>query len=200
MIRDEGVIKFQCRFQKGDAPAEADVQSLILYRQRLYELNLIGVYPDGIGFGNISTRRTGHEDQFIISSSQTGHLETVTAEHFATVTRASIDDNWVECLGLHAASSESLTHAMIYNIFDNANAVIHVHDHQSWPKLLGKVPTSDAHIPYGTKQMAWEIDRLAKCAQLADQRVFVMAGHEGGILSFGDDLETAFDILMRTLG
>ena len=214
MIRDEGVIKFDCRFHKSPALSLQQTKRLIEYRQKLFGLNLIGVYPDGIGFGNIS-ERCQPRDRFIISSSQTGHLDIVEAEHFSLVTKYSIEENWLECTGAHAASSESLTHAMIYRQFPQINAVIHVHHHAAWLRLQGLVHTTAADVPYGTPAMAAEVARLsadvaAEVARLsADvaaggspliaQKILVMAGHEDGIISFGVDLEAAFRTLTDNL-
>lgn len=197
-IRDEGVIKFQCRHEVGPAPSFDSVDALIDARQSLYKRGLIGVYEDGIGFGNISVRLSlGGElerPQFIVSASQTGHVEQVQPKHFVVVDSYSIIENWVECTGPLKASSESLTHAMIYELFPTANAVIHVHNAEAWNALQGLVPTTGAAVPYGTVQMAREIERLLRETDLSTQKILVMAGHEEGILTFGNDLHEADQI------
>lgn len=194
-VRDEGVIKFQIKWQKAPALSEGTVWDLIAYRQKLFNQNLIGVYPDGIGFGNLS-QRYKVKNQFIISGSQTGNISKVTADHFAIVTDYSIDQNWVHCSGPIQASSESLTHAMIYETFRKVNAIIHVHTPEYWKKLKNKVPTSSANVPYGTPQMALEIKRLAEKGDLKSPGVLVMAGHEDGIIAFGRDLGEAYQTLI----
>lgn len=198
MTRDEGVIKFQCLWEEGPQPASAIVTELIRYRQLLYDENLIGVYPDGIGFGNISAREPGSR-QFVISASQTGHLGTLSAAEFALITDCSIEQNWVRCRSPLQASSESLTHAMIYEISPRSNAVIHVHDADNWQRLMGKVPTTSPDVPYGTPEMAAEVQRLFRESDLESQKVLVMAGHEDGILSFGAGLEDAWLSLMQVV-
>lgn len=198
MIRDEGVIKFECRWRSGPAPEMKEVAELIEYRQRLYRMGLVGVYPDGIGFGNLSVR-TPSKGKFIISASQTGHLPEVTAEHFVYVTDYSVDRNWLQCDGVHKASSESLTHAMIYETFPDCDAVIHVHNNQAWKRLLGHIPTTRRDVPYGTPAMGLEVLRLYRETDLARERILVMAGHDDGILSFGLDLAQAFGTLTRNL-
>jgi L-ribulose-5-phosphate 4-epimerase len=197
MVRDEGVIKFTCRLIEGAAPSYEATSDLILYRQKLFALGLIGVYPDGIGFGNISRRLVTSGSEFLISASQTGGIELVEPKHFVTVTEYSLGENWVECRGQMNASSESLTHAMIYSTFSAANAIIHVHHNRAWSCLQGRLITSAPDVPYGTPDMANEVQRLARETNLSEEKIFVMAGHEDGILSFGKDLLEAYEILER---
>ena len=45
--------------------------------------------------------------------------------------------------------------------------------------------------------MAYEIMRLFEVANVRSEKILVIAGHEGGIVTFGEDLEDAFDVLMR---
>jgi len=197
-MRDEGVIKFDCCWRPAPALSKEELAGLIEYRSRLHGKGLIGVYPDGIGFGNLSERGK-NSDGFIISGTQTGHLSQADENHFALVTACDIERNLVECEGPIKASSESLTHAMIYEIFPEAKAVIHVHHPVSWERLQGRVPTSRREVPYGTPEMAEEVRRLARSGNLGREKLLVMAGHEEGILSFGADLKEAETVLMKHL-
>jgi hypothetical protein len=45
--------------------------------------------------------------------------------------------------------------------------------------------------------MANEIMQLFTHTKARSRKIVVMAGHEGGILTFGKDLEEAFAVLMR---
>ena len=45
--------------------------------------------------------------------------------------------------------------------------------------------------------MAYEIARLFKVSDVRRRKIFVMAGHEGGIVAFGKNLEEAFEIVTR---
>jgi len=45
--------------------------------------------------------------------------------------------------------------------------------------------------------MAYEIIRLFEVSDVRSKRIFVMAGHQDGVVAFGKDLEDAFDVLMR---
>lgn len=194
--RDEGVIKFDCRHEDAVLTENQVPRELIRFRNALFDMNLIGVYPDGIGFGNISVRTP---EGFVISASQTGHIPQADATHFSVVTEYSISENWVRSRGALPASSESLTHAMVYEVFADCGAVVHVHSHKHWRALIGKLPTTSESVPYGTPEMASEIRRLACASDLAAQKVLVMAGHEDGILSFGKSLGEAVDALCGKL-
>ncbi len=193
-MRDEGVIKFEGRWQKTAAFGAEELQDLIGCRNELYRRGLIGVYPDGIGYGNLS-RRGNSSRRFLISGSQTGHLPQAGPQHFTLVTDYDVKRNRLECRGPVQASSESLTHAMIYEIFPTVQAIIHVHSAALWGKLKNHIPTTGAEIPYGTPQMALEIKRLAVETDLGKRGILAMAGHEDGIITFGADLESAWRVI-----
>ncbi len=194
--RDEGVIKFECRWQEAPPLAMADLSEIISVRNELFTRGLIGVYPDGIGYGNLSVR-SKPAPGFIISGTQTGPLSQAGTEHFTHVTAYNVAANRIECRGPLKASSESLTHAMIYETFPEIHAVIHVHSPALWKKLMHRVPTTSAEIPYGTPQMAQEIKRLAAETRLAQEGILVMAGHEDGVITMGKDLASARQILLN---
>ena len=105
--------------------------------------------------------------------------------------------NWLRCEGSAIASSESLTHAAVYESDAKAGSVIHSHDSKLWGALLNQAPTSSKAADYGTPEMAYEVMRLFKRTDVQDRKILVMAGHEGGIIVFGRDLEEAFAVLLR---
>jgi L-ribulose-5-phosphate 4-epimerase len=198
-MRDEGVTKYQVVFRPAAPPPLAEVENLIGCRDRLFARGLIGVYPDGIGFGNVSTRigKTGH---FFITATQTGHLSQLHTMHISRVTGYSINENTVECTGPAQASSESLTHAAIYALDAAIGAVIHVHHRGLWQRTQAYLPTSRADVPYGTPAMALEIRRLYDETNLKVVRALVMAGHDEGFITFGATLaeaEAALEAVMR---
>ena len=195
-VRDEGVIKFNCKWIPAEPLSSETVKKLNDCRNHLYDLGFIGVYEDGIGFGNISIRSGQPSNQFIISGTQTGNIPKLTEHHYTQVTDYDLAKNSVTCKGPVKASSESLTHAMLYDLLPDIQAVIHVHHKALWTQLLNQVPTTSEHIPYGTPEMALEVKRLCEVADLKNQKIFVMAGHEDGIITFGKDLTEATAILM----
>jgi L-ribulose-5-phosphate 4-epimerase len=90
-----------------------------------------------------------------------------------------------------------LTHAAIYESDSSTSAVIHCHDSDLWATLLDRAPTTSKCVAYGTPEMAYEIMRLFKESDVWSKKILVTAGHEGGIVTFGEDLQDAFDVLMR---
>jgi len=195
---DEGYIKYRCDWVEEDVISAAAVAELTRYRDALRQLNFIGEYPDGIGFGNVSQRTAGDvASPFTITGTQTGNLSTLTPADYALVTAFNPAQNTLTCKGLRKASSESLTHGVIYSSHPAIGAIIHVHHPQLWQRLLNQVPTTGATIPYGTPEMAAETQRLFQETPLLQQRIFVMAGHEEGIVTFGDTLQTAYRVLIQ---
>ncbi len=195
MMIDEGYIKYQCHWQQKSAIAETDIKELNLWRNRLYQLDLIGEYDNGIGFGNLSIRLTNSKE-LIISGTQTGGIANLTAQHYTKVTDYDWQQNYVICEGLIKASSETLTHAALYSADPKINAVIHVHHQKLWSQLLNRVPTTNPNCAYGTPEMAEEIIRLCQQQSTQHQKIIVMSGHEEGILTFGHNLAEAGKILL----
>jgi ribulose-5-phosphate 4-epimerase/fuculose-1-phosphate aldolase len=105
--------------------------------------------------------------------------------------------NWLRYEGAAIPSSESLTHAAIYESDPTTSAVIHCHDSVLWRALLDRAPTSSKAVAYGTPEMAYEIISLFKASDVRNRQIFVMAGHEGGIIVFGKNLQEASGVLMR---
>lgn len=193
---DEGYIKFQSQWNRSIPLPEETVLELINARQILYQHHLIGAYDNGIGFGNISQRYPEKEDTFIISGSATGNIPVLTNEHFSLVTKVEVKKNLLFCDGPVIASSESMSHAVIYKECPEVSAVAHVHDLDLWKNLLHKVPTTDASAKYGSPEMAFSIVDLLKKTDLRQSRLFVMEGHEEGVFSFGNSLEEAVRIIL----
>jgi len=166
------------------------------YRRKLLQLRLIGVDANGIGFGNLSIR-DGATNNFYITGSATGGKPELTLADCARVVAYDFEKNWLRYEGSAIPSSESLTHAAIYASDAKAESVIHCHDSKLWAALLNQAPTSSKAVDYGTPEMASEVARLFKITGVQSRKILAMAGHEGGIVAFGKDLEEAFVVLMR---
>ena len=162
----------------------------------MYAHKLIGAYPGGIGYGNIS-QRDGPSDRFHITGSATGLRPKLSAEDYTTVTGFDISANAVHCRGPIIASSESMSHAVLYRHLGWVQGVIHIHHRAMWENLLGKVPTTDAAAKYGTPEMALSIIGLLEKTDLPKVKIFVMEGHEEGIFAFGKNLKEAAEVIFE---
>lgn len=194
-MEQEGYIKFQCEWEKSKPLQKRELDMLIHWRNVLYRHGFIGAYPDGVGFGNISKRYK--DNQFVISGSGTGNYINIQQEHFSLVTSFDIEKNYLKCEGPSRASSESLTHGVIYQQVGEINAVVHIHHRKFWEKLLGVVPATSKDAAYGTPEMALEMVRLFQMTDVRREKILVMEGHEEGIVSFGKHLHEATEVLFR---
>mgnify|MGYP000424543664 CR=1 FL=1 len=196
---DEGYIKFKSNWKKTLPLEFSGFKKLNHFRDEMYQLHLIGAYDNGIGFGNISIRKK-NSNQFYISGSATGNFSILDNSHYSLVTNISIKDNLLDCMGSIIASSESMSHAVIYKNCPWVNGVIHIHSLALWQKLLYKIPTTSKNIRYGTPEMALAIIELLENEDTLKQKIFAMAGHEEGIFVFGNDLKSAKETLLKHLG
>lgn len=193
---DEGVIKYSSERIDGLVTTTSALDELNAARTALFDLNLIGVYPNGIGYGNGSLRAAGL--QFIISASATGSVRHLAPEQYCLVEAFSIDRNWVRSRGRLAASSESMTHGAIYSANPAVHCVLHVHHRRLFDSLLlqGAARTS-ADVPYGTPAMARAVTQLIQ-AQTALPVLFAMAGHDEGVVAYGSGVSSTVALLLDT--
>ena len=188
-MKDEGVIKYKCNWKQEPPMPYEWISELNDWRDKLYKAGLIGEDENGIGYGNISRRL--ERNIFVISGSGTGSLKKLNAEHYTKVTAYDLAKNMLTTIGPIKASSESLTHAAIYEMVPELNAVFHIHHLALWDKLLTQLPSTGKHIEYGTTAMANEIAQLIKDPLVLEEGIIAMGGHREGVLSFGKDLEDA---------
>lgn len=198
-MNKEGYIKFQTNWKREElSGGMGTFKNLNLWRRRLYEHRLIGAYPDGIGYGNISVRLVDNE--FMISGTATGNIPKLSKEHYTRVTEYDLQKNSLTCCGPILASSESLTHATIYESMSSIKGVVHIHNKKLWDKLIYKVPTTSLKVKYGTPEMALEIKGiLSSSDNMRYSRIMVMAGHEDGLISIGKDLNEAVMAFLELL-
>lgn len=190
--QDEGYIKFDLDWdQRAFDFSDADFMLLNSYRTNLFELNLIGAYPDGIGFGNISFRLK--ENNFIISGSATGNFKKLEKKHYSLVTDFDIKNNRVTSIGLTKASSESMSHAAVYMLNKNVNSVIHIHNQNMWEQYLNNLPTTNKKAEFGTPELAFEIQKKVTNSN----GIIIMGGHPEGIISYGQTVEEAYNLLIQ---
>jgi len=195
---DEGYIKYKIDWLLSLPVSEEIIAELNVWRNRLYDLNLIGFYESlKVGFGNVSQRLSNHEAKFVVSASQTGGIPRLSPIHYSLVLDYNIQANTLKCRGPMKASSESLTHAGVYELNPSYKAVFHAHHLGMWRSLLYRVPTTAGDVPYGTPEMAFEIERLYRETNLAEVKILAMAGHREGIITFGESLEEAGNVLLK---
>jgi ribulose-5-phosphate 4-epimerase/fuculose-1-phosphate aldolase len=190
---DEGYVKFTLESDPGPPPELPVIAELNRVRTELVDLALIGMYPSGIGYGNVSIR-VG--DSFWISGTATGGKRTLAPEDYARVVAADLERNTVRSLGTVRASSESMTHAAVYDARPDLTAVLHVHSRSLFRFMLEReYPRTPTTTPYGTPEMAGEIGNLVR-GGTDPAGVIVMAGHEEGVLSYGTSLDEALAALL----
>lgn len=191
--RDEGVIKFKLTLKRAPAPEMAQVIALEKWRALFFKLGLIGEYPiDKIGYGNLSSRL--YRKTFIITGSQTGHLAHLQAHHYSKVIECDLKKGSVTAEGLIPPSSESLTHFGIYEANPSIQYVFHVHHQKLWEMLkAGAFDSVEESVAYGTQEMA---ETAAKLLENKTSGIFVMKGHEDGIISYGSTAEEAGRIIL----
>jgi len=207
--RAEGVIRFESlhRKQPLDPRAHGEpVRTLAGWHQVLARLGVLGRDParyGGLAYGNISAR-LGSDDEprglcpFIITGTQTAGREALTIEDFCVVERWDAGANRVESFGPVPPSSESLTHAALYDAAPSVRVVFHAHAPAIWHRArrLG-LPTTRDDVANGTPGMAAEVRRMY--GEAAPLGIMVMGGHEDGVVSFGADARAAGNVLVDWL-
>ena len=158
-------VKFTDERAGADIAAFDALAELNACRRKLLEQRLIGVDSNGVGFGNLSVR-DGRTTSFYITGSATGALAELTPTDCVRVVAYDFEKNWLRYKGTSIPSSESLTHAAIYESDPTATAVIHCHDSMLWRTLLDHLPTTSRAAAYGTPEMAYEIMRLLKMSDM----------------------------------
>jgi ribulose-5-phosphate 4-epimerase/fuculose-1-phosphate aldolase len=203
MKEQEGVIKYQLNHTQQSISHLLSLTDINAWRTIAVRLGLIGQTPeryDNIGFGNISQRIDPCSDQFIISGTQTGHIEHLSPEQYCLIVKAEPHKNRLQSCGLCKPSSESMTHASVYNQDNTIQAIIHAHSPEIWKHTVAlKLPHTGAAIPYGTVEMASAVEQLFQSGKLTQTSLFTMLGHEDGVVAFGSSMQKAAWELIKYL-
>ena len=195
-MSETGVVKFRCEHVVADIAAFPQFDELNACRRKLLQLRMVGVDGNGIGFGNLSVR-AGATNEFYITGSGTGDRPQLATSDYAKVTASDFAKNWLRCEGRSVASSESLTHAAVYESAPQVGAVLHCHARSLWAQLLEDGPSTCAGVEYGTPEMALAVKRLFRDTDVERHRVFAMRGHADGIIAFGASVGDALASLMQ---
>ena len=193
-MNETGAVKFNYESNGAELTPFSGFENLNAARQELRRLGLLGVDASGIGFGNVSMR-DGATDSFYITGSGTGARAALTLQDYAKVTAYDFERNWLRCEGQAIASAESLTHAAVYFMANDARVVLHGHDDRLWESLRQRGATTSIEVAYGTPEMAREVQRLFLKTNVRAAKIFAMAGHTNGIVSFGRNFPEALAAL-----
>ncbi len=197
MAETEGVIKFNLTFRTKKLSG-VDIAHLSAWRTVLKDLGLLGQTPgryDGYGFGNISERCAGG---FVISGTQTGKLDAVTLDDYAVCETWELKRNVVAAKGTVKPSSESLSHASIYDVHESVTCALHAHSPDIWRNAIELgIAVTDKSVAYGTPEMAKEVRRLI--SDMDSPGIFSMGGHEDGVFTFGRSLAEAGQLMVKEL-
>lgn len=191
----EGYIKFSVHLNETEILVPDALQVLNATRTTLFDTGMIGILPDGVGFGNVSIKDPG-SDIFYISGTATGGKRILDPCDYCRVDACSVERNEVYCSGHIRASAETLSHYAVYQAKPAIHCVIHIHHKAFFQKLLkSDCPATSAEAAYGTPEMAYDIEALVK-RNPEPHGILVMTGHEDGVIAYGTNVEAAYDALM----
>jgi len=204
--QSEGYIKFSLEMHDAAPPSEAATAAVNEVRTRLWRTGLIGIYPDGIGFGNVSVRAPSSAldslidtgpSCFYISGTQTGAEEVLSPGEYALVYSYDRANNFLRCSGRIRASSESLSHGACYEANPEIQGVIHVHSRRLFDYLATRMfPSTSQKAANGTPEIADEINHLVR--QIGEPAgIFYMGGHDEGVIAYGPTIEVAETVLLE---
>ena len=207
----DGVVKYHAHHTAGDIEAylhtlpagtrAAALSALRLFpeldaaRTALHDAGLIGVYPSGIGYGNISLRLA--ENLFLISGSGTGASRVLGRRGYSLVYAFDPEKNTVASFGPAQASSESMTHGAIYDATSGAHCVIHIHSPLLFTSLLKKgFPRTPESVAYGTPALSREVARLTAEELPPSGGIFVTTGHTEGVFAYGESIASTLNAIL----
>jgi len=203
MKEKEGVIKYNLRHDSKPLPQGIDFSKLNSWRTIMVLLHFIGqdaLRYEGLGFGNISQRLSKTRLSFIISGTQTGHLDPLSKNDFCIVKTADPKTNILISEGPCKPSSEALTHASIYLAAPKTQAIIHAHCPQIWKNTEQlQLANTNRKIEYGTPEMADAVTQLINTQSFNSGGIFSMLGHEDGIAAFAPTVKQAAEYLINCL-
>ncbi len=197
-MAQEGIIKFNYELTPAKLIGSQFVKDINQCRSNLIKYGLIGVNQAGESYGNISVRF--NQNEFIITASQTGSYQTLESQQLVVIKKCIFEDNKVLAAGEFKPSSESLTHGAVYSSDRRIKAVIHVHSLFLWQHLLNNhFPSTPQSAQYGSLELANAIIELFKDSRVFSQKIFVMAGHREGVVSFVKNLTEAENSILKFL-
>lgn len=197
----EGVTKFHVKHEIDVCCGKSDLKELTKWRNKLQAAGLVGqdtTRYGGLGFGNLSKRM--EDGTFLITASQTGHLRTLTPDHYARITNSDPSHNLVWSKGMNPPSSETMTHLAVYRSISTVRFVFHVHSPAIWnAKAELGLPVTDPTVECGTVEMFYEVRRLLENHHNGTGDILTMGGHVDGLLAWAGTADEAGFLLLSLL-
>ncbi|MEQ8857120.1 MAG: class II aldolase/adducin family protein [Pseudomonadales bacterium] len=200
----EGTIRFAYGLEHPDGPVADPEQFLALrgWRTVLRRLGLLGQDAGrygGLGFGNLSARDPQQPEQFVITASQTAGTPAFEDADLVRIVAGNTARFWVDALGHQPPSSETLTHAMVYQADASVGWVLHGHSPDIWQRAEElALPATAADVPYGSPAMVDAVAGLL-AAHPGRPLVFVTLGHRDGVFGCGPSAAATGGALVAAL-
>jgi len=193
MTAKDGYIKFTIDHRETDPVcSDQEISTLLKFRTEVFDRGYIGILPDGVGFGNLSMRLGDH---FIITGNATGGIRTLNSSHFAKVLNYDPILNICTSEGSLKPSSESGTHAVIYEVLPEINMVLHIHNSLIWNEILKNGFFTPNNVEYGSPEMAEAVKSLVQQPDVQKAGVFAMKGHENGVVFLGKSFSDLHNLI-----
>ncbi len=204
MPETEGVIQFEYSLEPApDTHVEAGLSNTLLaWRSILRRIGLLGQRADrygGLGYGNLSVRDPERPREFVVTASQTSGFTALETDGLCRIRDFDLGRFRVSAIGARPPSSESLSHAMIYDADPEVGWVFHVHSPEIRRRAAAlELPVTAADVAYGSPAMASAVtDVLA--ANGERPLAFVTLGHEDGVFACGATAESTGALLVTLL-
>lgn len=192
---DEGYIKFSIELTDGLIPDYYLLLDLNEARGDLFKKGLIGQYENGISFGNVSIKAEDGQT-FYISGTSTGDKKFLVQTDYCRVDSFDLESNTVYCTGKIKASSESMSHGMVYKSNSAVQCVLHIHNKKIFDYLIeNNYPATSEKAAFGTPELAAEISELVASID-GPSAIFATKGHEEGVIAYGGDIDSALQLIL----
>ena len=201
-MAEDGTIRFAYSLEQPVGPITgiSTLESLAGWRAVLKRLAVLGQDADrygGAGFGNLSSRDLERPEELVITASQTAGAPALFEESLVRITHCNPARFWVDAIGHQPPSSETLTHATIYQAAPEIEWVFHVHSPEIWQRHADlELPATPEEVTYGSPAMAEAVSLLLS-RHRARPLVFVTLGHEDGVFACGGSADETGSVLVR---
>jgi L-ribulose-5-phosphate 4-epimerase len=74
--------------------------------------------------------------------------------------------------------------------------VVHGHAYALWRELRERGAATAVYVPYGTPEMARDVQRVIRETDVRTTKLFAMAGHADGIVAFGHNFRVTLAALV----